>query len=212
MPSSWRRPTEPVHQRNMDILTAQIPKGEGTAPRKIRARFFVSPVELYGTERVEGMKLEKNRLVKDDSGTLRARGTGEYEELPNIQMVFRSIGYKGHPLKDVPFDERAGIIPNQTGRVIDPETQAPLARLYVAGWIKRGPSGVVGTNKPDAIETVGLMLEDLQQGHGAQYHQRRRRGGSGAAGRERRPLRLFCRLEISGSDRSREREKSGQAA
>ena len=156
--------TEPVHQRNMDILTAQIPKGEGTAPRKIRARFFVSPVELYGTERVEGMKLEKNRLVKDDSGTLRARGTGEYEELPNIQMVFRSIGYKGHPLKDVPFDERSGIIPNQTGRVIDPETQTPIERLYVAGWIKRGPSGVVGTNKPDAIETVGLMLEDLQQG------------------------------------------------
>ena len=156
--------TDQVHQRNLDILNAQIPHGEGTKQRKIRARFFVSPVEIYGTENVEGMKLEKNKLMKDDAGTPRARGTGEYEELPDIQMVFRSIGYKGHPLKDVPFDERNGIIPNDTGRVIDPETKAPIERLYVAGWIKRGPSGVVGTNKPDAIETVGLMLEDLQKG------------------------------------------------
>lgn len=153
-----------VHQGNMDILTAQIPKGEGTKPKKVRARFFVSPVEIYGQDAVTGLKLERNRLLKDDSGTLRARGTGEYEELPDVQMVFRSIGYKGHPLKGVPFDERAGIIPNTDGRVIDPDTQAPVARLYVAGWIKRGPSGVVGTNKPDAIETVSLMLEDLHNG------------------------------------------------
>ena len=156
--------TDQVHQRNLDILNAQIPHGEGTKQRQIRARFFVSPVEIHGTDHVEGMKLEKNKLMKDDAGTPRARGTGEYEELPNIQMVFRSIGYKGHPLKDVPFDEWDGIIPNDTGRVIDPETKAPIERLYVAGWIKRGPSGVVGTNKPDAIETVGLMLEDLQKG------------------------------------------------
>ena len=153
-----------VHQGNMDILTAQIPRGEGTKPKKVRARFFVSPVEIHGQDAVTGLKLEQNRLVKDDSGTLRARGTGTYEELPNVQMVFRSIGYKGHPLEDVPFDERAGIIPNTDGRVIDPDTQAPVARLYVAGWIKRGPSGVVGTNKPDAIETVSLMLEDLRNG------------------------------------------------
>ena len=153
-----------VHQGNMDILTAQIPKGEGTKPKKVRARFFVSPVEIYGQDAVTGLKLEQNRLLKDDGGTLRARGTGEYEELPDVQMVFRSIGYKGHPLKGVPFDERAGIIPNTDGRVIDPDTQAPVARLYVAGWIKRGPSGVVGTNKPDAIETVSLMLEDLHNG------------------------------------------------
>lgn len=153
-----------VHQGNMDILTAQIPKGEGTKPKKVRARFFVSPVEIFGQDAVTGLKLERNRLLKDDSGTLRARGTGEYEELPDVQMVFRSIGYKGHPLKGVPFDERAGIIPNTDGRVIDPDTQAPVARLYVAGWIKRGPSGVVGTNKPDAIETVSLMLEDLHNG------------------------------------------------
>lgn len=153
-----------VHQGNMDILTAQIPRGEGTKPKKVRARFFVSPVEIYGQDAVTGLKLERNRLLKDDGGTLRARGTGKYEELPDVQMVFRSIGYKGHPLKGVPFDEREGIIPNTDGRVIDPDTQAAVARLYVAGWIKRGPSGVVGTNKPDAIETVSLMLEDLHDG------------------------------------------------
>lgn len=156
--------TDQVHQRNMDILTAQLAKGEGCAARKIRARFFVSPVEIYGQDCVTGVKLEKNRLIKDEGGNLRARGTGEYEELPDVQMVFRSIGYKGHALKDVPFDERAGIIPNASGRVIDSETNAPIERLYVAGWIKRGPSGVVGTNKPDAVETVGLMLDDLHQG------------------------------------------------
>ena len=127
-------------------------------------------------------------------------------------MVFRSIGYKGHPLKDVPFDERAGIIPNQTGRVIDPETQTPIERLYVAGWIKRGPSGVVGTNKPDAIETVGLMLEDLQQGKVPTTIN---------AGDEAVPALLaekgvryvsFADWKYLESDRSREREKSGQAA
>lgn len=158
------RAEDRVHQGNMDILTAQVPRGEGAKPKKVRARFFVSPVEIYGQDAVTGLKLEQNRLVKDASGTLRARGTGTYEDLPNVQMVFRSIGYKGHPLKDVPFDERAGIIPNTDGRVINPGTQAPVARLYVAGWIKRGPSGVVGTNKPDAVETVALMLEDLHNG------------------------------------------------
>jgi ferredoxin--NADP+ reductase len=91
-----------------------------------------------------------------------AQGTGVYEEIP-CQLVFRSIGYKGHKLSGVPFDERNGIIPNQAGRVIDPATNAPVPRLYVAGWIKRGPSGVIGTNKPDAVATVQAMLADAAQ-------------------------------------------------
>jgi ferredoxin--NADP+ reductase len=78
-------------------------------------------------------------------------------------MVFRSIGYKGHPLKGVPFDEREGIIPNREGRVIDPETKAVVPRVYVAGWIKRGPSGVIGTNKPDSVATVEAMRADAAQ-------------------------------------------------
>lgn len=153
---------EPTHQRNVDILTGQIPKGEGRHAKKIRARFFVSPVEVLGTDRVEGLRLERNRLVKDEKGNYKAQGTGVYEEIP-CQMVFRSIGYKGHKLPGVPFDERDGIIPNQDGRVIDPTTKTVVPRLYVAGWIKRGPSGVIGTNKPDSVATVEVMLADAEQ-------------------------------------------------
>ncbi len=152
--------SEHTHQRNIDTLVAQIPKGEGTHSRKIRARFFVSPVEVLGTDRVEGLRLEKNRLVKDSNGTFKAQGTGVHEEIA-CQLVFRSIGYKGHTLPGVPFDERNGIIPNRDGRVIDPATGGqPVPRVYVAGWIKRGPSGVIGTNKPDSAATVQAMLED----------------------------------------------------
>jgi ferredoxin--NADP+ reductase len=153
---------EPTHQRNVDILNGQIPKGEGRQAKKIRARFFVSPVEVLGTDRVEGLRLEKNRLVRDDKGNYKAQGAGVYEEIP-CQMVFRSIGYKGHKLPGVPFDERDGIIPNQDGRVLDPATKAVAPRLYVAGWIKRGPSGVIGTNKPDSVATVEAMLADAEQ-------------------------------------------------
>lgn len=151
--------SEQTHQRNIDILKAQIPKGEGSQPKKIRARFFVSPVAVLGKERVEGLRLEKNRLVKAENGVFKAQGTGVYEEV-SCQLVFRSIGYKGHQLPGVPFDERNGIIPNRDGRVLDPATNAPVPRLYVAGWIKRGPSGVIGTNKPDALATVQAMLAD----------------------------------------------------
>jgi ferredoxin--NADP+ reductase len=101
--------------------------------------------------------------VKDEQGNLKAQGTGEYHDLP-CQMLFRSIGYKGHRLAGVPFDERAGIIPNVNGRVIDPTSGNPVPRLYVTGWIKRGPSGVIGTNKSDASATVASLLADLRQG------------------------------------------------
>ena len=111
---------------------------------------------------MEGLRLEKNRLVKDENGVFKAQGMGVYEEIP-CQLVFRSIGYKGHKLPGIPFDERNGIIPNRDGRVLDPTTNAPVPRLYVAGWIKRGPSGVIGTNKPDAAATVQAMLEDAAQ-------------------------------------------------
>jgi len=153
---------EPTHQRNMDTLLAQIPKGEGNQPRKLKARFFVSPVEVLGKDRVEGLRLERNRLIKDEKGTYKAQGAGVYEEI-RCQMVFRSIGYKGHALPDLPFDERDGIIPNRDGRVIDLATKTVLPRVYVAGWIKRGPSGVIGTNKPDSVATVEAMLADAKQ-------------------------------------------------
>ena len=150
-----------------------------------------------GDGRVEGVRLEKNKLVKDDSGTLRARGTGAYEEFP-IQMIFRSIGYKGHRLPGVPFDERAGIIPNQDGRVIDQDTGAVVPRVYVTGWIKRGPSGVVGTNKPDAVDSVRHMLEDVPAL--ADGSSQPSRGAAPVVVGQRRALRQLCRLETAGPD------------
>ncbi|MBM4259055.1 MAG: NADP oxidoreductase [Deltaproteobacteria bacterium] len=155
--------SEPMSQRNLETLTGQLVKGEGTQARKIRLHFLVSPVMVLGTERVEGVRIEKNRLVKDEHGNLKAQGTGEYQDLP-CQMIFRSIGYKGHRLAGVPFDERAGVIPNSNGRVLDLTSGLPVPRLYVAGWIKRGPSGVIGTNKADASATVAALLADVRQG------------------------------------------------
>lgn len=152
---------DPTHRRNVEILTAQLAKGEGSQPRKIRLRFLVSPVAILGDGRVEALRIERNKLVKSASGALSAQPTGEFEELP-VQLVFRSIGYMGQPLADLPFDSRAGVIPNQGGRVIDPATKAVLPRCYVAGWIKRGPIGVIGTNKEDSIGTVRNMLADVK--------------------------------------------------
>jgi ferredoxin--NADP+ reductase len=154
---------EPTYKRNVEILKEQAAKGEGSQGRKVRARFFVSPVALLGGTRVEGMRLERNRLERDAKGTVKAVGTGQFEELP-LQMVFRSIGYKGVGLPGLPFDERAGVMPNAGGRVTDVPGGKPLARVYAAGWIKRGPSGVIGTNKQDAIATVNAMLEDARAG------------------------------------------------
>lgn len=160
---------EPTFQRNVEILKSQVGKGEGEHAKKVRARFFVSPVALLGGSKVEAIRLEKNRLVKDERGTVKAVGTGQCEELP-VQLVFRSIGYKGVAMAELPFDEKAGVIPNLDGRVISPGGK-PMPRVYVAGWIKRGPSGVIGTNKPDAIATVHAMLADAaasQPGPGIQ--------------------------------------------
>lgn len=152
-----------THQRNVDILSEQLAKGEGSAGRKIRMRFFVSPVELLGTDKVEAVRIEKNQLVKDDQGNLRARGTGVYEEIP-IQMIFRSVGYLGSPLPGIPFDERRGIIPNENGHVLNLGTQTAFRRVFVSGWIKRGPSGVIGTNKPDSVAAVNAMFAEVKQG------------------------------------------------
>jgi ferredoxin--NADP+ reductase len=129
--------------------------------RRLVLRFLVSPVELRpGPDgRVASVRLVRNVLRPDERGTLQAHATGEMEDLP-VGLVFRSVGYRGVALPDVPFDERRGTIPNVAGRVLDPATGSPIPGLYVSGWIKRGPTGVIGTNKPDAAETVKAMLED----------------------------------------------------
>jgi ferredoxin--NADP+ reductase len=109
------------------------------------------------------MKLVRNELYVSDDGSLRPRPTDEFEEIP-VEMVFRSVGYRGVPLPGLPFHDRWGIVPNEKGRVVDPETNEPVAGVYVSGWIKRGPTGIIGTNKPDAGETVECMLEDAAGG------------------------------------------------
>ena len=151
--------------RKVEILQGYaVRKPEGRR-RRLHVRFLVSPVEIIGDEqgRVVGMRLVRNVLVADDKGRLGAKPTGDYEDL-DVGLVFRSVGYRGVPLPGVPFHERWGVIPNEKGRVTDPATGAPIPGLYATGWIKRGPSGVIGTNKPDAVETVTAMLEDAASG------------------------------------------------
>jgi ferredoxin--NADP+ reductase len=122
-------------------------------------------VEVIGSAagEVAGLRLVRNELVATPTGTLQARATDHHEELP-VGLVFRSVGYRGVPVAGVPFNENWGVILNEKGRVLDPDSKRPLTGLYAAGWIKRGPTGVIGTNKPDAAETVAGMIEDLAAG------------------------------------------------
>ena len=132
--------------------------------KRIFVRFLVSPTEILddGTGHVGGVRLVRNVLYRADDGRLQPRATDETEELA-CGLVFRSVGYRGVALADVPFHERWGIVPNEEGRVTGADDQ-PIPGLYVAGWIKRGPSGVIGTNKADAQETVAHMLADADAG------------------------------------------------
>jgi ferredoxin--NADP+ reductase len=127
----------------------------------VRLRFLVSPVAILGDGRVEAVEIVRNELVADERG-IRAVATDEREIVP-CGIVFRSVGYRGVPLPGIPFDESRGTIPNRGGRVLD-AAGSPVPGLYCAGWIKRGPSGVIGTNKKDATETVDLLLEDAAAG------------------------------------------------
>jgi ferredoxin--NADP+ reductase len=155
-------------RRKLEILGALAaedcsPSGES---RQLILRFLVSPEELIdsGDGSVGAVRIVRNRLIEKRPGTLSAVATDQTETLP-AELVFRSIGYRGIPLVGLPFREDWGIIPNAAGRVTlaadDPEN---LPGVYVSGWIKRGPSGVIGTNKPCALETVQAMLEDLAAG------------------------------------------------
>ena len=147
-------------RKNVEILggyAGRIPAGKR---RRIVLRFLVSPVEILGTDRVEGIRICRNEL-HEENGRLRARATDATEEL-ECGLVFRSIGYRGMPLPGLPFDERAGTIPNDGGHILVGEE--PLLGEYVVGWIKRGPTGIIGTNKRDALETVSLVLADVDAG------------------------------------------------
>jgi ferredoxin/flavodoxin---NADP+ reductase len=148
-------------RKNVDILTGYAGRRPAGKRRRIVLRFLVSPLELLGSEQVEGIRICRNEL-RDQDGSLRACSTDTTEEL-DCGIVFRSIGYRGIPLSGLPFHERAGVIPNVGGR-ITAEDGRPVAGEYVVGWIKRGPTGIIGTNKRDAQETVDAVLADLDAG------------------------------------------------
>jgi len=148
-------------RRNMDVLRGFAGRQPAGKPLTIRLRFLFSPVALHGERKVESVELVRNKLEEQD-GRLVAVPTDERETL-ECGLVFRSVGYRGVGLPDLPFDERRGTIKNERGRVLDDEGE-PLHRVYCAGWIKRGPTGIIGTNKKDATETVALLLDDMQVG------------------------------------------------
>jgi ferredoxin--NADP+ reductase len=140
----------PTVRRSIEHLRDYAGREPTGKPRAIRLRFFSSPVAIHGDDKVEAIELVRNELVGG-----RAAPTEDRETIP-CGIVFRSVGYQGVPLPGLPFDEGSATIPNEGGRV-EPG-------LYVAGWIKRGPSGVIGTNKKDATETVALLLDDARAG------------------------------------------------
>ncbi|MFL5884569.1 MAG: FAD-dependent oxidoreductase [Thermoleophilaceae bacterium] len=151
-------------RKNVELLRefAERPRSDGAA-RRIVLRFLSSPVEIRGSGRVEAVDVRRNEIVRTDDGALRARSVDEPVETIECGLVLRSVGYRAVPLPDVPFDERYFVLPNDRGRVLGPDGE-PLAGVYAVGWIKRGPTGILGTNKRDADETARCLMEDLDAG------------------------------------------------
>ena len=151
--------------KKVEILREYARRAPSGKPRTLIIRFLVSPVALHGDESggVAGLRLVHNELSATAAGTLQARATDRFEEL-SVGLVFRSVGYRGVPIPGVPFHDAWGVILNDKGRVLEPDSREPQVGEYAAGWIKRGPSGVIGTNKPDAAETVACMAEDAGRG------------------------------------------------
>ncbi|POY04480.1 NADP oxidoreductase [Mycobacterium kansasii] len=141
-------------KQNIKVLRDYAQRAPREGHRRIVFRFMTSPIEIRGDGKVEAIVLGRNELVTDDSGWVSARDTGEREELP-VQLVVRSVGYRGVPTPGLPFDEKRGTIPNTDGRVDGSRNE------YVVGWIKRGPTGVIGTNKKDSQDTVDTLIADL---------------------------------------------------
>ncbi len=144
-------------KKNVDLFSSIAANVPASDKRRIHFQFLASPIEIRGKDRVEGLTLIRNRL-SGEAFSQQAVATGDPFEL-NCGLVFRSIGYRGEPIAGLPFDAVKGVLPNQRGRVGHNGT--PLGGVYVTGWLKRGPSGIIGTNRADSIETVESILEDL---------------------------------------------------
>jgi ferredoxin--NADP+ reductase len=148
-------------RKNVEMLRAYAERGSTGAPRRIVMRFLTSPVGIISAgSKVAAVTIERNQLQQAADGSLKARGSGMYETL-QCGMIVRSVGYRGSPLPGVPFSDNSGTIPNVAGRVFQ-DREEVLPGEYVVGWAKRGPSGVIGTNKPDSVSTVSAMIEDLE--------------------------------------------------
>jgi ferredoxin--NADP+ reductase len=143
-------------KQNINVLRGYAQREARPGHRRIVLRFMTSPIEIKGQDRVERIVLGRNELVTDENGRVSAKDTGEREELP-VQLVVRSVGYRGVPTPGLPFDEKTATIPNTAGRVEGSRNE------YVVGWIKRGPTGVIGTNKKDSQDTVDTLLADLER-------------------------------------------------
>jgi ferredoxin--NADP+ reductase len=143
-----------ICKQNINVLRGYAGREPRPGHRRIVFRFLTSPIEIKGDGRVERIVLGRNELVTDESGRVAAKDTGEREELP-AQLVVRSVGYRGVPTLGLPFDDKSATIPNTGGRVAGSRNE------YVVGWIKRGPTGVIGTNKKDSQDTVDTLMDDL---------------------------------------------------
>ena len=141
-----------IMSRTLNGWLTRVPSG---ASRRLHLHFLHAPVEVYGDGRVEGIRFERTEHTGDGG----VRGTGEILDYP-VQAVYRAVGYRGSALLDVPFDEAHGVIPNDGGRVVD-DAGVPVPGLYATGWIKRGPVGLIGHTKGDALETVTRLVADL---------------------------------------------------
>ncbi len=151
-------------RKNVELLREFATQpARGDARRRIALRFLRSPVEIRGSGTVEAVDVRRNRIVRAEDGTLRAHATDDAVETIECGLVLRSVGYRAVPLPDVPFDERHFVLPNERGRVLAPDGE-PLPGVYAVGWIKRGPTGILGTNKRDAEDTVNRLVEDLDAG------------------------------------------------
>jgi ferredoxin/flavodoxin---NADP+ reductase len=151
-------------RRNVEILRDYAQRTPTGKSHRLELRFLRSPLEILGEGEdgpVTGVRVGVNRLVAGDDGRVRAEPTGETEDIA-CGLVLRSIGYRGTPLAGIPFDERRGLIRNTDGRVVSDD--GVCRGEYVVGWIKRGPTGVIGTNKKDAADTVARILEDVEAG------------------------------------------------
>jgi len=157
--------SDPQSAKAVQALRALTGRGEPAKHKTLYLRFLLSPVEILGDGqgRVEAVRCLRNELHRAEDGTLQPRATDRVETL-KARLVFRAVGYRGVSLPGLPFVAERGVIPNERGRITDPAGGHPLRGLYVSGWIKRGPHGLIGASKADARETAECLLKDARRG------------------------------------------------